>query len=64
MCNNVPNVYVWEIKNFVIKSDIFRGFFICKNILKKSRVTMTTTLNFMFEKHNGFVSKARFLVIL
>jgi hypothetical protein len=26
----------WEIDNFVInKSDIFRGFFICKNILKK-----------------------------
>jgi hypothetical protein len=26
----------WEIDNFVIKSDIFRQFFICiKNILKK-----------------------------
>ena len=25
----------WEIDNFVIKSDIFRRFFICKNILKK-----------------------------
>jgi hypothetical protein len=25
----------WEISNFVIKSDIFRRFFICKNILKK-----------------------------
>jgi hypothetical protein len=24
----------WEIDNFVIKSDIFRRFFICKNILK------------------------------
>jgi hypothetical protein len=38
----------WEINNFVIKSDIFRRFFICKNILKKLsiyRVTMTTTLD-------------------
>jgi hypothetical protein len=26
----------WEINNSVIKSDIFRRFFICKNILKKS----------------------------
>jgi hypothetical protein len=25
----------WEIDNFVIKSDIFRRFFICKNILEK-----------------------------
>jgi hypothetical protein len=25
----------WDIDNFVIKSDIFRRFFICKNILKK-----------------------------
>jgi hypothetical protein len=25
----------WEIDNFVIKSDILRRFFICKNILKK-----------------------------
>jgi hypothetical protein len=25
----------WEIDNFVIKSDIFKRFFICKNILKK-----------------------------
>ena len=25
----------WEINNYVIKSDIFRRFFICKNILKK-----------------------------
>jgi hypothetical protein len=28
-------IYVWRIENFVIKSDIFRGFFICKNILNK-----------------------------
>ena len=35
----------WEIDNFVIKSDIFRRFFICKNILKKLSVTMTTTLD-------------------
>jgi hypothetical protein len=25
----------WEIDNFVIESDIFRRFFICKNILTK-----------------------------
>ena len=25
----------WEIDNFVIKSDILKRFFICKNILKK-----------------------------
>jgi hypothetical protein len=35
----------WEIDNFVIKSDMFRRFFICKNILKNYRVTMTTTLD-------------------
>jgi hypothetical protein len=38
----------WEIDNFVMKSDIFRRFFICKNILKKLlplRVTITTTLD-------------------
>ena len=28
-------ILCWEIDNFVIKSDIFRRFFICKNILKK-----------------------------
>jgi hypothetical protein len=63
----------WEIDNFVIKSDIFRRFFICKNILKKlscyHRVeTYVSTLwcyhdnyfrYFMFGKYNGFVSKAR-----
>ena len=38
----------WEIDNFVIKSDIFRRFFICKNILKKCS-----------ENTMGFVSKAR-----
>jgi hypothetical protein len=48
----------WENYNFVIKSDIFKRFFICKDILY--RVTMTTTLRyFMFGKYNGFVSKAR-----
>jgi hypothetical protein len=35
----------WKIDNFVIKSDIFRRFFICKNILKNYRVTITTTLD-------------------
>ena len=42
---HTKDIYVWEIDNFVIKSDIFRRFFICKNILKKLCVTMTTTLN-------------------
>ena len=37
----------WEIDNFVIKSDIFRRFFICikRIFLKNYRVTMTTTLD-------------------
>jgi hypothetical protein len=35
----------WEIDNFVIKSDISTRLFICKNILKNYRVTMTTTLD-------------------
>jgi hypothetical protein len=28
-------MHVWGIDNFVIRSDIFRAFFICKNILNK-----------------------------
>ena len=28
-------MYIWGIDNFVIKSDIFRGFLICKNSLNK-----------------------------
>ena len=35
MYNNIPNIHVWEIDDFVIKSDIFRGFFNFKNILNK-----------------------------
>jgi hypothetical protein len=35
MYNNIPNIYVCEIDNFLIKSDIFRGFFNLKNILNK-----------------------------
>ena len=38
----------WEIDNFVIKSDIFRRFFICKNILKKLSCY-----------HDNYFSKAR-----
>ena len=49
-----------EIDNVVIKSDIFRGFFICKNILKKSSCYHDNNFRyFMFGKYNGFVSKAR-----
>jgi hypothetical protein len=63
--------YVWEIDNFVIKSYIFRWFFICKNILKKLSCYHDNYFKyFTFGKYNGFVSNARisacmhFLVIL
>jgi hypothetical protein len=50
----------WEINNFVIKSDIFRRFFICKNILKKLSCYHDNYFRyFMSGKYNGFVSKAR-----
>jgi hypothetical protein len=51
----------WEIDNFVIKSDIFRRFFICKNILKKLSCLYHNNYfrYLMFGKCNGFVSKAR-----
>jgi hypothetical protein len=50
----------WEIDNFVIKSDIFRRFFICKNILKKLSCYHDNYFRyFMFGKYNGFVSMAR-----
>jgi hypothetical protein len=50
----------WEIDNFVIKSDIFRRFFICKNIFKKLSCYHDNYFRyFMFGKYNGFVSKAR-----
>ena len=50
----------WEIDNFVFKSDIFRRFFICKNILKKLSCYHDNYFRyFMFGKYNGFVSKAR-----
>ena len=61
----------WEIDNFVIKSDIFKRFFLCKNILKKLSCYHDNYFRyFMFGKYNGFVSKARvsacmyFLVII
>ena len=45
----------WEIDNFVIKSDIFRRFFICKNILKKFSCYHDNYFRyFMFGKYNGF----------
>ena len=50
----------WETDNFVIKSDIFRRFFICKNILKKLSCYHDNNFRyFVFGKYNGFVSKAR-----
>ena len=50
----------WEIDNFIIKSDIFKRFFICKNILKKLSCYHDNYFRyFMFGKYNGFVSKAR-----
>ena len=51
----------WEIDNFVIKSDIFRRFFICiKKILKKLSCYHDNNFGyFMFGKYNGFVSKTR-----
>jgi hypothetical protein len=50
----------WEIDNFVIKSDIFRRFFISKNILIKISCYHDNYFRyFMFGKYNGFVSKAR-----
>jgi hypothetical protein len=58
--NNIPNI-VWEIDNFVIKSDIFRGFFNYKNVLNKI-IVLPWQLYFkffMFGKYNGFISKAR-----
>ena len=49
-----------EIDHFVIKSDIFRQFFICKNILKKLSCYHDNYFRyFMFGKCNGFLSKAR-----
>ena len=48
-----------ELITFVIKSDNFTGFFICKNILNKIIVyTMTTTLNTSCSE-NTMVSSAR-----
>jgi hypothetical protein len=50
----------WEIDNFVIKSDNFKRFFICKNILKKLSCYHDNYFRyFMFGNYNGFVSKAR-----
>ena len=50
----------WEIDHFVFKSDIFRRFFICKNILKKLSCYHDNYFRyFMFGEYNGFVSKAR-----
>jgi hypothetical protein len=46
----------WEIENFVIKSDIFKRFFVCK---KLSCYHDNYFRYFMFRKYNDFVSKAR-----
>jgi hypothetical protein len=48
----------WEIDNFVIQSDIFRRFFICKNILKKLLCYHDNYFKyFTFGKYNGFVGE-------
>ena len=50
----------WEIDKLVIKSDVFRRFFICKNIPKKLSCYHHNYFRyFMVEKYNRFVSKAR-----
>jgi hypothetical protein len=50
----------WEIDKFVMKSDIFGRFFICKNILKKISCYHDNYFRyFIVEKYNGFVSKGR-----
>ena len=57
---SIPNIVCWEINNFVMKSDSFRRFFICKNILKKLSCYHDNCFRyFMFGKYIGFVSKAR-----
>jgi hypothetical protein len=53
------HIYVWGIDNFVIKSDIFRGFFICKNILQNYRVTKTTTLKTSCSENTMVLSARR-----
>ena len=50
----------WEIDNFVIKSDIFRGFSFVRIFLKKLSCYHDDYFRyFMFGKYNGFVSKAK-----
>ena len=51
----------WEIDNFVIKSDIFMQFFICKHILKNYR-TMTTTLDTSCSENTMVLSARRGLL--
>ena len=45
------------IDNFVIKSDIFRGFFIFKNIL--NTIIVTTTLNTLCSENTMILSARR-----
>jgi hypothetical protein len=52
----------WEIDNYVIKSDIFKRFFICKNILKKLSCyhdMMTTTLDTSCSENTMVLSARR-----
>jgi hypothetical protein len=52
----------WEIDNFVIKSDIFKRFFICKTILKKLSCyhdCMTTTLDTSCSENTMVLSARR-----
>jgi hypothetical protein len=52
-------IYVWEIDNFVLKSDILGDFSIIKIFFMKLSCYHDNYFNFMFRKYNGFVSKAR-----
>jgi hypothetical protein len=58
--NNGLSAILDEIDHFVIKSNIFRGLSILKIFLIKLSCYHDNYIKyFMFEKYNGFVSKAR-----
>ena len=47
-------IYVWEIDNLVIKSDIFSGFFNCKNILNEI-IVLSWQLGYIKYLHSPIV---------
>ena len=54
----------WEIDNFVTKSDIFKGFLICKNILKKLSCYHDNYFRyFMFGKYKARVSACMYFLV-